>query len=367
MAANFRICPQCSTRNRLDKEFCVKCGEPLEGVKAGEATAAKKGSGFFVSDEGDEGQSPLVPLVLVMITLGVGVGAWRVVRTADAAAETTAPPPAPQVQPSVPPPAPTAMAPGVQEYTAGMAALRAGDYPTALRLLHEAVAAADRADYHLGLAEALEKSGSTNDGLVEYEAAAGRDTANARYTAEWAKALNRAGRYPDAIRAYQAALAIDGDNLSNLREVAALYVRANDLASARPYYEKVVQQQPDDLAAKQNLARALEATRDLEGAVKQYREVLTAMPSADLTRALLSDALMQQNRPDDALQVLNEGLQRDPNSAMMYRERGRIMDRLGRYGDAIAAYQNYVRLAPGANDVRVFSDRIEQLTAMGAQ
>ena len=111
MKANFRTCPQCSTRNRLDKEFCVKCGEPLEGVKAGDPTATqaagpgKKGKpGFFVSGEGEEGQSPLVPFVVVLLMLGLAFGAWRQIQSAEAAttpAAAAAPPP--RTQGSIPP------------------------------------------------------------------------------------------------------------------------------------------------------------------------------------------------------------------------------------------------------------------------
>ena len=368
MASNFRTCPQCSTRNRLDKEFCVKCGEPLEGVKAGEPLAAgKKGKpGFQVSLEGEEAQSPLVPLVFVILTLGVAFAAWRTIQNADAAT-TTPIAAAPLVQASLPAPAQTQMAPGVQAYAAAMAALRGGDYVNATRLFREAIAAANKADYRLGLAEALEKSGFGSDALAEYEAAAGLDPANVRYTSEWAKALNRAGRNTEAIRVYDAALQIDRDNLFNLREVANLYIKANDMARARPYLERVVALQPDDLAPKQNLARALEATRDLEGAAKQYRDILTAMPDADLTRALLSDNLMKQNKPEEALQLLEEGLKLDPKSAVMYREKGRILDRLGNKADAVLAYQQYVRLAPGATDVMAFTARIEQLSASAEQ
>jgi len=369
MAANFRICPQCATRNRLDKEFCVKCGEPLEGVKAGDPSAAaeKKGPGFVISGEGDQGQSPLVPLLFVLMTLGVVFAAWRVVRNTDVTAGTTAPTPAPQVQPSLPPVTATAMAPGVDAYTSGMAALRAGDLENALRLLREAVAAADRPDYRLGLAEALEKSGSIDEALTEYEAAAGLDSSNVRYTSEWAKALNRAGRNTEAIAAYDAALAIDADNLANLREVASLHLKGDNFAAARPYLERIVQLQPDDLAPKQNLARALEAARDYEGAVAQYREILAALPTADLSRALLSEALMKQNRSAEALQVLDEGLQLDANAPILHRERGRILDREGRNAEAVAAYREYVRLSPAASDIRVFSSRIEQLSGASGQ
>ncbi len=367
MKPNFRTCPQCSTRNRLDKEFCVKCGEPLEGVKAGDPTAAaapaeRKGKpGIVVRRDGEEGQSPLVPFILVLLTLGVAFGAWRVVQDAEATPNPTQVA-APVRQASVPPVVVATMEPGLAEYTAGMAAMRGGNFPDAIRLLREAVAAANKASYRLGLAEALEKSGATSDGLIEYETAAGLDPANVRYTAEWAKALNRAGRSVEAIQAYEAALQLDPQNLANLKELANLHLRANDMAKARPHLARIVALQPNDLAPKQNLARALEAANDLDGAAQQYREILTEMPEANLSRALLSDVLMRQNRPSEALAVIDEGLRADANAGLLHRERGRIFDRLGRNAEAVASYREYVRLSPGAADIRTFSDRITQLT-----
>jgi tetratricopeptide (TPR) repeat protein len=367
MKPNFRTCPQCSTRNRLDKEFCVKCGEPLEGVAAGDPKeASKKGKpGFVVMGEGDQARSPIVPLLLLFVTLGIAVGAWQVLMSAPAAPVSAAQKPAPQVQASLPPVIPVPMGPGVQDYTAGMAALRAGDSASAVRHLRLAVAAGpNRADYHLGLAEALEASGVTTEALAEFERAASLDRANPRFISESAKALNRAGRYSEAIRTYEASLIIDPDNLANLRELANLYLKSSDLAKARPHLEKVVRLQPDDLTPKQSLARALEAAQDLDGAAKQYRDILTAMPSADLTRALLADLLVKQGRPDEAIGLLDEGLRLNANAALFYREKGRVYDRQGRRAEAIAAYREYVRRAPTASDVRTFTVRIDQLTAL---
>ena len=368
MKPNFRTCPQCSTRNRLDKEFCVKCGEPLEGVKAGDPTSAapapgKKGKpGIVVSRDGDEGQSPLVPFILVLLTLGVAFGAWRVVQEAEATPNPTQAA-GPMRQASVPPVASATMAPGVVEYTAGMAAMRSGNFAEAIRLLREAVAAQDTADYRLGLAEALEKSGAIAESLAEYEAAARLGSANVRHVGEWAKALNKAGRSTEAITAYQAALELDDDNLANLKELANLHLKVNDFAKARPHIERIVALQPNDLAPKQNLARVLDAAGDLEAATTQYREILTAMPEAHLSRALLSDLLMRRNRPSEAIVVLDEGLAVDANAALLHREKGRVYDRLGRVAEAVAAYREYVRLSPGANDIRSFTERIGQLTA----
>ncbi len=363
MKPNFRTCPQCSTRNRLDKEFCVKCGETLEGIKAGESggSSAKRKPGFVVSDT-DEGQSPIVPLVIVLLTLGVGFAAWRSI----AAAPPTLPQavarplttPAAQAPPLPTPP----QAAGSREYAEGVAALQTGDFQNAIRLLRLAVAAANRPEYRITLAEALERSGAIPDSLVEYEAAFNLERGTPRYAAMWAKALNRAGRLTEAIRVYELALQLDGGDLNNLREVVSLHNRNNTQALARPFLERLVALQPDDLVPKQDLARALEAAGDLAGAAAQYQTILAAAPGADLSRALLSEVYVKQNRSSDALRILDEGLAANASAAILHREKGRILDRLGRDGEALAEYREYVRLAPGATDVRAFNTRIGQLS-----
>jgi tetratricopeptide (TPR) repeat protein len=369
MKPNFRTCPQCSTRNRLDKEFCVKCGEPLEGVAAGDPkeTAGKKGKpGFVVSSEGESTRSPIVPMLLFLVMLGAFVGAWQTLREAPQAA--TPPAASPQLQATLPPVVVIPRGPGIDDYTSGMAALRAANSAEAVRFLRLAVTAApNRADFHLGLAEALEASGATTEALAEFDRAVSLDRANPRFISESAKALNRAGRYTEAIRTYEASLVIDPDNLANIRELANLYLKSSDLVKARPHLEKIVRLQPDDLTPKQSLARALEAAQDLEGAAKQYRDILAAMPGADLTRALLADLLVKQGRPDEALALLDQGLALNANAALFYREKGRVYDRQGRRAEAIASYREYVRRAPTASDVRTFTVRIDQLTALQEQ
>lgn len=364
MKPNFRTCPQCSTRNRLDKEFCVKCGESLEGVQAGDPTAtpAKEKVGIVVGG-GPEAQNPIVPLMLGIAALATAIAGWFYFQSPPPAA-------APPVIPSratLPSPSPlpsfSASNPGAGDYQTGMTALRAGDFQRAITLFRAALAAANLAEYHLALAEALEKSGAGGQAFVaEFQAAAAIEPRNPRYLSEWAKALNRAGRNPEAIRVYQQSIALQPENLSDLRELANLLMRANDLAAARPILEKVTQLQPDDLAPKQDLARALEATKDLEGAAKQYRDILAAMPAAHLSRALLSEVYMKQNKAADALKLLNDGLALDQSAAVLQREKGRVLDRQGDAQGAIEAYRAYLRLAPGAGDQKVFAERITQLT-----
>jgi len=361
MKSNSRTCPQCSTRNRLEREFCVKCGEPLAAVPQDEvASPPGKGKAGIVVLGDRDFQSPVVPAVLLGLTVIVAIAGWQYLRANPA-------PPLPQTasRPEPVTPAPVATppvgTPGVEEYSAGIAALRAGDFTNAVRLLREAVQLADRSDYRAGLAEALEKAGDTDASLDEYERAARQGPGNARYAAEWARALNRAGRTVDAVRAYDVALGMDANNVALLREVSGLLLKSPTIERAGPYLQRIIQLQPEDLVPKQDLARVLEASNDLNGAAEQYRGILTLMPLAHLVRSQLAEVLFKQNKPADALALLDEGLRDNAGAALLHRERGRVLDRMGRDQEAVVAYREYLRLSPAAADARTFRDRIAQL------
>lgn len=361
MKSNSRTCPQCSTRNRLEREFCVKCGEPLASVPQDEvASPPGKGKAGIVVLGDQEFQNPMVPLVLFALTLIVMIAGWQYLKANPAPPLQQAVSRAAPITPSpvVTPPLGT---PGLEQYTEGMSALRAGDFTNAVRLLREAVQLADRPDYRVGLAEALEKAGETDAALQEYERAARQGPGNARNIAEWARALNRAGRTVDAVRAYEEAVGMDANNVAFLRDLSALLLKGPNVERAAPYLQRVIQLQPDDLVPRQDLARALEASNDLNGAVEQYRSILALMPSAHLTRSQLAEVLFKQNKPGEALALIDEGLRDYAGVALLHRERGRVLDRMGRDQEAVVAYREYLRLAPAAADTRTFRDRIAQL------
>jgi tetratricopeptide (TPR) repeat protein len=363
MKANFRICPKCGVRNRLDKEYCVSCGESLEGVVAGDP-ADQKASVELTQTERED-TSPAFAIGAGLLFLTVAIVTVQLVRRAEpqAAPAIASLPSKPQDGPVATPPPD---APGSREYSEGMLALRQGDTPRALELLRAAVAAADRPEYRLAFAEALEKSGLLGESISEFERTASMEPRNARFTGAWGQALARAGRNTEAARAFDLALGLEPDHVATLRDAAALATKMGDLARARPYLERIVRAQPNDLVPKQDLARAMEAMGDVQGAIGTYRDILTDLPTADMTRALLSEALMKLDRPDDAIAALDEGLRLNASSALLHRERGRVFDRIGRNAEAIAAYSEYLRLAPNASDVRTFRDRVAQLSASGS-
>jgi tetratricopeptide (TPR) repeat protein len=366
MKSNFRICPQCSTRNRLDKEFCVKCGEPLEGVKAGDAAAAPPGSkakpGFVLSED-DQGQNPIVPFLIVLAALGVAFAGW--VRLQNAPAPPPPPTAVPLTQASVPAPRESGSTPtpGADAYAAGQGALRNGNLPEAVAAFRLAVeAAGDNGLYRFALADALYRSGEMNDALAEYEAAVQRDSRNVRYATDWARALGRAGRSTDAVAVYETVISMAPDDADALRSLANIHLRSMEPVKARPYLERLAGLLPNDPTQKIDLGRVLEGANDLVGAAAQYQAALAISPGIHLARTNLAEVYMKQNRGAEAIAVLDEGIRANAAEPVLYREKGRVMDRLGRNQEAVAAYREYVRLAPNASDIRVFTDRIAELS-----
>lgn len=360
MAANFRICPKCGVRNRLDKEFCVSCGEPLEGVATGDPAAAVATAGAPADIEGG---NPIGLAVSALLLLVVGVWGWRTVSTAaepEANQQAFSMPAAPQ---NLPAPSVRPDLPGAADYAAGVAALNQGNLQVALERLRAATAAAPQnGEYHSALARALERSGApASEYLEEFASGAAQAPTNARLSAEYARALGRAGRNADALRVWAQAISIDATNASFLRDAVIAHMKINDHAGARPYLERIVELDPADLGPRQDLAKVMESAGDVAGAIGIYRQILTDLPVAHISRVLLSEALMKQGRPAEALQTLDAGMALDANSGLLHREKGRVLDRMGRIPEAIASYNEYLRLTPAANDVATIRARIADL------
>jgi predicted Zn-dependent protease len=113
----------------------------------------------------------------------------------------------------------------------------------------------------------------------------------------------------------------------------------------------------------QQLAYAAEKTGDRERAIATYRDVLAVEPRAVVARGLLAESLMAAGRKDDAIGVLQEGLQRTPEAPQLQRGLGSALERTGRSAEAAAAYREYARLAPNAPDAAQIAARAARLEA----
>jgi cytochrome c-type biogenesis protein CcmH/NrfG len=61
------------------------------------------------------------------------------------------------------------------------------------------------------------------------------------------------------------------------------------------------------------------------------------------------------------MQVVQTGLSATPQSSMLHRTLGLLLERSGKPGDAAQAYRDYVRLAPNAPDAQELAARASRL------
>jgi predicted Zn-dependent protease len=116
---------------------------------------------------------------------------------------------------------------------------------------------------------------------------------------------------------------------------------------------------------RQELAYAVAQTGDKARAVELYRSVLAIAPGADISRGLLSELLLEQGKGSEAMALLQEGIQRDPEAPGLRRRLGNLAERTGNSQEASRQYREYVRLAPNAADAKELAERAARLEGAG--
>ena len=85
---------------------------------------------------------------------------------------------------------------------------------------------------------------------------------------------------------------------------------------------------------------------DIAAAERDYRKNIELAPSSPVGVLVLEQLLIDQRRPEDALAVLDQAIQRMPENPSLYFERGRTQEILRRSEDALASYSRAVQLDP---------------------
>ena len=130
---------------------------------------------------------------------------------------------------------------------------------------------------------------------------------------------DRKGNREEAIRHYQKALAIAPDFYPAHNNLGSLYLRAADFAAARIQFEEAIRLNQSDAEARLNLANVLLMTRNY----------------------------------DEALQNVQEGLRRSPESPFGYFLQGSIYKRTGKLPEAERSLQMALELDPTMSRVRL--------------
>jgi tetratricopeptide (TPR) repeat protein len=135
------------------------------------------------------------------------------------------------------------------------------------------------------------------------------------------------------------------------------------MAEARTLYEEAVAQAPEVVQTLLGWARLEEADRDLgaaDGLLDRAELVSPGNPSVLLARAVVAG---RRQRYADALRILDAAAAQNPGGGLGSNElleKGRLLDRMGRYEEAFAAFEEGKRLCREQSGLAYVADAARQ-------
>lgn len=359
MAEAFKLCPACETRNRVHWEFCVRCGEALQDVEA----LVPESEGISI---GPIEVSPGAAVAGLIGMLGVVVlGGWLTgyvfpVQPPEGPDPSHFPPLA---KPSpLPPGYPTQPPPGAEAKRQGQQLLLQGDAEAALAELKKAVAAAPKdAEIRNLYAHALWNSGDQESALAEFRHATqlgGERTL--RLQADLANALASAGRSDEAIRELEALASENPRSPGTFRELGQLYMEEGRGREAAEAMARATALEPKNADLQEQLGFVLEQSGQTDDAVAAYRRATELAPT-DGSKAIRLAEVVSKQDPEQGVEVLREAVQRISDQPLLHQRLGIALERAGRKEEALAAYREYLRQAPGAPDAEQVASRAAYL------
>ncbi|MBO9998547.1 MAG: tetratricopeptide repeat protein [Cyanobacteria bacterium SID2] len=115
-------------------------------------------------------------------------------------------------------------------------------------------------------------------------------------------------------RGYELVLQREPDNQTALKGLIDVRSQLNDLEGTIEPLERLAELNPDQPSYTILLAQTKQYLGDREGTAETYRQLLTSDPGNVLALQGLVDLLLQENRPEAALGVLEETLQLAPQA-----------------------------------------------------
>ncbi len=170
----------------------------------------------------------------------------------------------------------------------------------------------------------------------------------ARATAEWLREEE-----PDGLRGYFA--------------LADVHERTGNPAAAEAALREGLERHPGDLSLYGALARARRDRGDREGEIEIHREVLLIYPEHHATQLALADALLDLERLDEAVEVLERVERQHPGDMRSILRLGFLEFERRNYEAAARRFEHSVAVNPGQHEVNYFLGIVRRRQRMPEQ
>jgi tetratricopeptide (TPR) repeat protein len=204
----------------------------------------------------------------------------------------------------------------------------------------------DDASVHINLGYTYQKKGDVDGAVAAYTRAVELDPDDRDTVLRIARMLYDNDREPESRFWFARAYELDPSDVAMGKFLGALYIRAKDFESSVPIYESLVNEDPEDWRSWLNYGVALQKTDNLDEALLAYQEVMRLNPEKVEVYFEAADIYVEMQRFDEAIEIVNQGLDRNPDMANGYVSKGRALEKLGsflgeqkRFDDGIAKYE----------------------------
>ena len=290
--AEYVICAECGARIRSDREYCLRCGEPLRGLEP-PAPPLPLHESLGVS------QNTMMALLVVatMVLVGGFVWLWQTrpqVETDDEIAqplnstgtprkvsppEGAAPAPADATDASAATPGQPEPATSLDALRNGGGAFAAGDYAAARDFYQTAVDKdPNDAEAHNNLGQALLRLNRVPEAVTHLERAVALVPDKWAYRFNLAHATGEAGQWDRAVNEYRIAVRLFPADYATQYNLALALFKKGDAAASLPEFDKAIELAPSEASFHFSLGMALEKLGRMNDAVREYRRFLEMDP-----------------------------------------------------------------------------------------
>ncbi len=376
-ASDALVCPACGARNKPKWEFCVRCGESLQGAETAAplAKTVVKGKGkgkskLTIQIHEREAESSFPPGLIVgagaVLLVGLAVAGWRYASTYKGA---------PPADPSLFTVADAPRGPSVgraRDRARGRGLRRGSEAPRAgsgRRSPGPAGEGGGRRLLEPAVPMGLRRSAGRHRSCRQRAGAIRRSRPADAWRVPRALCAcprSRRSRPPTRLRSTRTWSARSPTNLAVQEDLGRLYYRSGDFAKAAPFLEKAVGARSGDPVLRQELAYSVEKSGDKARAAQLYREVLGLAPGADVSRSHLAAARVRagQERRGGGHPEGRRRARPEP-SRVCAATSETCSSEWARPQDAIREYKEYARLAPNAPDAKELAERAARLEGPG--
>jgi tetratricopeptide (TPR) repeat protein len=152
----------------------------------------------------------------------------------------------------------------------------------------------------------------------------------------------------NAIKYFVKALSLDTRFYLAYNAMGLAHSMKGRLDEAIKAYQKCLEINPQFTEAHNNLGTVYQETNQLDKAEAEFRAALQDLTYQNRELAYFNLARLNvlQNRHDEALDNVLKAIQIQPRLAMAYNLRGVIYEKLNNLGDAVASYEQAVKIVP---------------------